>query len=151
MDNSVYLDEDIPFVESGVYEIDEASGTTNTTTTAFTHGNIIPLNHQAHQFHDDSIWRTQVPARRGRRPKSAAVVITTTKEPKRRGRKPKQELKKSLSSNDNNNSNDILSQSTNDMNQNSQRRPNKRTKIEEQQQRTGKLSFSFSNSKSIIY
>jgi hypothetical protein len=152
MDNPVYLDEDIPFVESGDYEIDEATGGGHGTTTTLAHGNIISLNHQTHQFHDDSIWTTNVPTKRGRRPKSTAVVITTTTtaatEPKRRGRKPKQELlspKKSLSSADNNKSNDILSESTDDINQKQQRRSttgmktNKKTKLEEQQQITGKL------------
>jgi hypothetical protein len=140
MDNPVYLDEDIPFVESGDYEIDAGNGTTT-----LAHGNIISLNHQTHQFHDDSMWTTNVPTKRGRRPKSAAVVITTT-EPKRRGRKPKQELlspKKSLSSTDNNKSNDILSESTDDINQKQQRRStvglksNKKPKLDDQQQ-TGK-------------
>jgi len=149
MDNPVYLDEDIPFVESGDYEIDEATGGGHGTTTTLSHGNIISLNHQTHQFHDDSIWTTNVTSKRGRRPKSAAVVITTT-EPKRRGRKPKQELlspKKSLSSADNNKSNDILSESTDDINQKQQRRSttgmrlNKKPKLEDQQQQqiTGKL------------
>ncbi|CAM4874206.1 unnamed protein product [Rotaria socialis] len=154
MDNPVYLDEDIPFVESGDYEIDEATGTGgNGTTTTLSHGNIIALNHQTHQFHDDSMWTTNVPAKRGRRPKSTAVVITTTAqsmEPKRRGRKPKQQLllssNKSLSSIDNNKSNDILSESTDDINQNLQRRSavgiksNKRMKIEEQQLMTGEAN-----------
>jgi hypothetical protein len=150
MDNPVYLDEDIPFVESGDYEIEEA--TAGTTTLA--HGNIISLNHQTHQFHDDSLWTTNIPTKRGRRPKSTAVVITTTgqtTEPKRRGRKPKQEilaLKKSLSSADTNKSNDILSESTDDIDQKQQRRStagirlNKKTKLEEQQQQmSGKLLF----------
>ena len=75
MDNPVYLDEDIPFVESGDYEIDEAAGGGHGTTTTLGHGNIISLNHQ-HSFHDDSIWTTNVPTKRGRRPKSTAVVIT---------------------------------------------------------------------------
>ncbi|CAF4606260.1 unnamed protein product, partial [Rotaria magnacalcarata] len=67
MDNPVYLDEDIPFVESGDYEIDEATGTGgNGTTTTLSHGNIIALNRQTHQFHNDSIWTTNVPAKRGR-------------------------------------------------------------------------------------
>jgi len=141
MDNPVYLDEDIPFVESGDYEIDAGNGTTT-----LAHGNIISLNHQTHQFHDDSIWTTNVPTKRGRRPKSATVVITTTTEPKRRGRKPKQELlspKKSLLSTDNNKSNDILSESTDDINQKQQRRStvglksNKKPKLDDQQQ-TGK-------------
>jgi len=150
MDNPVYLDEDIPFVESGDYEIDEATGGGHGTTTTLAHGNIISLNHQTHQFHDDSIWTTNVPAKRGRRPKSTAVVITTT-EPKRRGRKPKQELlspKKSLSSADNNKSNDILSESTDDSNQKQQGRSttgiksNKKTKLDDQQQQqiTGESS-----------
>jgi len=138
MDNPVYLDEDIPFVESGDYEIDEAHGTTTT----LAHGNIISLNHhQTHQFHDDSMWTTNVPSKRGRRPKSTAVVITTT-EPKRRGRKPKQELlspKKSLSSADNNKSNDILSESTDDKQRRSTTgmKSNKKTKLDDQQQITG--------------
>ncbi|CAF1367656.1 unnamed protein product [Adineta steineri] len=153
MDNPVYLDEDIPFVESGDYEIDDAPGGSNGTTTTLSHGNIISLNHQTHQYHDDSIWTTNLPTtKRGRRPKSTAVVITTTGqtiEPKKRGRKPKQELlspKKSLLSTDNNNkSNDILSESTEDINQKQQQqrrssggaRLNKRAKLEEQQQITG--------------
>ncbi|CAF3904123.1 unnamed protein product [Rotaria sp. Silwood2] len=157
MDNSVYLDEDIPFVESGDYEIDDGtgggagtSGGGNGSTTTLAHGNIISLNRQTHQYHDDSMWTTNVPAKRGRRPKSTAVVITTTGqaiEPKRRGRKPKQQLSltnKSLSSIDNDTeSNDILSESTDDINQNHQRRSttgiksNKRIKMEEQQQITG--------------
>jgi len=135
MDNPVYLDEDIPFVESGDYEIDGGNGTTTT----LSHGNIISLNHQ---FHDNSIWTTNVPTKRGRRPKPTAVVITTTTqstEPKRRGRKPKQELLSPKKSSDNK-SNDILSESTDDINQKQQRRSttgiksNKKTKIEEQQQ-----------------
>ncbi|CAF3413476.1 unnamed protein product [Rotaria sp. Silwood1] len=150
----------IPFVESGDYEIDDGtggaagtSGTGHGTTTTLAHGNIISLNHQTHQFHDDSMWTTNVPAKRGRRPKSTAVVITTTgqtMEPKRRGRKPKQQLSltnKSLSSIDNNNkSNDILSESTDDINQNQLRRStigiksNKRIKMEEQQQMTGETN-----------
>jgi hypothetical protein len=147
MDNPVYLDEDIPFVESGDYEIDDANGGGHGSTTTLAHGNIISLNHQTHQFHDDSIWSTNLPTKRGRRPKSTAVVITTT-EPKRRGRKPKQELlspKKSLLSTDDNKSNDILSESTDDINQKQQRRStigmksNKKTKLDDQQQITGKL------------
>lgn len=120
MDNPVYLDEDIPFVESGDYEIDAANGTTTT----LGHGNIISLNHPTHQFDDQSIWTTNTPTKRGRRPKSATVVITTN-EPKRRGRKPKQDIlstKKSLSSTDNNKSNEILSESTDDHHQQQQRR-----------------------------
>jgi hypothetical protein len=138
-----------------VYEIDEAAGGGNGTTT-LGHGNIISLNHQAHHFDDDPMWSTTVPAKRGRRPKSTAVVITTAPtpssiqkpEPKRRGRKPKQEIlspTKSLSStninnnnNNNNNLNDILSESTEDINQKQQRRStlgmrsNKKLKNEEQ-------------------
>ena len=138
MDNPVYLDEDIPFVESGDYEIDAGNGATTT----LAHGNIISLNHQTHQFHDESMWTTNVQTKRGRRPKSAAVVITTTTaEPKRRGRKPKQELlspKKSFT--DNNNLNDMLSASTDEINQKQQRRSaagmksNKKSKLDEQQQ-----------------
>lgn len=152
MDNPVYLDEDIPFVESGDYEIDEGTGGANSgngSTTTLAHGNIISLNHQTHQFHDDSMWTTNLPAKRGRRPKSAAVVITTTGqniEPKRRGRKPKQQIllsNKSLSSIDNNKSNDLLSESADDLDQSPQRRStagmksNKR-KLDEQQM-TGKF------------
>ena len=128
MDNPVYLDEEIPFVESGDYEIDAGNG--NTTTLA--HGNIISLNHPTHQFHDDPMWTTNVPTKRGRRPKVAAVVITTS-EPKRRGRKPKQELlspKKSLVSTDNNQSNEILSDSTD---QKQRRSMNKKPKLDDQQ------------------
>jgi hypothetical protein len=152
MDNPVYLDEDIPFVESGDYEID---GGGNGSTTTLSHGNIISLNHQTHPFHDDSLWTTNVPIRRGRRPKSAAVVIQTTAaiqkpEPKRRGRKPKQELlstKRSLSSTNINKSNDILSETTDDMNQKQRSsigiKSNKKMKLEEQQQMTGKLIKSY--------
>ena len=96
MDNPVYLDEDIPFVESGDYEIDEAAGGAHGTTT-LSHGNIISLNHPTHQFDDDDdpMWSAGIPIRRGRRPKAATVVITAAStsqkpEPKRRGRKPKQ-------------------------------------------------------------
>jgi len=147
MDNPVFLDEEIPFVESGVYEIDEATGGGNGTTT-LGHGNIISLNHQTHHFEDDPMWSTTVPIKRGRRPKSTAVVITTSSsssvqkpEPKRRGRKPKQEIlspTKSVSST-NNDLNDILSESTEDINQKQQRRStagvksNKKIKNEEQQ------------------
>lgn len=151
MDNPVFLDEEIPFVESGVYEIDEATGGGNGTTLG--HGNIISLNHQTHHFDDDPMWSTNVPLKRGRRPKSTAVVITTAPtssvvqkpEPKRRGRKPKQEILspiKSLSStninnNNNNNLNDILSESTEDINQKQRRstagmKLNKKIKNEEQ-------------------
>ncbi|CAF1667985.1 unnamed protein product, partial [Adineta ricciae] len=104
-------------------------------------------NHQSHHYHDDSIWTsTNLPTKRGRRPKSAAVVITTTgqtNEPKRRGRKPKQDSlspKKSLSSTDTNKSNNILLESTDDVNQKQQRRSttgmrlNKKAKLDEQQQ-----------------
>jgi hypothetical protein len=150
MDNPVFLDEEIPFVESGVYEIDEATGGGNGTTT-LGHGNIISLNHQTHHFEDDPMWSTTVPIKRGRRPKSTAVVITTSSsssvqkpEPKRRGRKPKQEIlspTKSVSSANNNNNdlNDILSESTEDINQKQQRRStagaksNKKIKNEDQQ------------------
>ncbi|CAF0752132.1 unnamed protein product [Adineta steineri] len=150
MDNPVFLDEEIPFVESGVYEIDEATGGGHGTTTTLGHGNIISLNHQTHHFQDDPMWSTTVPVKRGRRPKSTAVVITTSSssiqkpEPKRRGRKPKQEIlspTKSLSSsmNNNNDLNDILSESTEDISQKQQRRSttgaksNKKLKNEEQQ------------------
>lgn len=146
MENSVYLDEDIPFVESGDYEIDEAAAGGNGTTTTLAHGNIISLNHQTHQFPDDSIWTTNVPTKRGRRPKSATVVITTS-EPKRRGRKPKQELlspKKSLLSTDNNKSNDILLESTDDIKQRrstSGMKTNKKLKLEDHQQQTTGINF----------
>jgi hypothetical protein len=147
MDNPVFLDEEIPFVESGVYEIDEATGGGSGTTT-LGHGNIISLNHQTHHFEDDPMWSTNIPAKRGRRPKATAVVITTTAssvqkpEPKRRGRKPKQEIlspTKSSTNNNNNSLNDILSESTEDINQKQQRRStpgvksNKRFKSEDQQ------------------
>ncbi|CAF3442254.1 unnamed protein product [Rotaria socialis] len=138
MDNPVFLDEEIPFVESGVYEIDEAGGGGNGTTTTLGHGNIISLNHQRHPFEDHSMWSTTVPAKRGRRPKSTTVVLTTAPssssliqkpEPKRRGRKPKQKIlspSKSLSSTNNNNNNntlnDILSESTDGIDQKQQRR-----------------------------
>ena len=120
MDNPVFLDEEIPFVESGVYEIDEATGGGNGTTTTLGHGNIITLNDQTHHFPNDSIWSTNIPTKRGRRPKSATVVITTAStssgqksEPKRRGRKPKQDILSST----NNHLNDILSESTEDNDQ----------------------------------
>ncbi|CAF4987931.1 unnamed protein product, partial [Rotaria magnacalcarata] len=137
MDNPVFLDEEIPFVESGVYEIDEAGGGGHGTTTTLGHGNIISLNHQRHPFEDHSMWSTTVPSKRGRRPKSTTVVLTTASssssiqkpEPKRRGRKPKQEIlspSKSLSSTNNNNNNntlnDILSESTDGIDQKQQRR-----------------------------
>jgi hypothetical protein len=152
MDNPVFLDEEIPFVESGVYEIDEATGGGNGTTTTLGHGNIISLNHQSHHFEDDPMWSTTVPVKRGRRPKATAVVITTSSslqkpEPKRRGRKPKQEslsATKSLSSANNNTElNDILSESTEDINHKQTRRAttgpksNKKIKSEEQQQLSG--------------
>jgi hypothetical protein len=152
MDNPVYLDEDIPFVESGDYEIDEATGGGNGQTTTLSHGNIISLNHQTHHFDNDPMWSTTVPIKRGRRPKSTAVVITTApasstiqkSEPKRRGRKPKEEVlspTKSFSSTNNNNKNlnDILSESAEDIDQKQQRRSisgirsNKKLKNEEQQ------------------
>lgn len=133
MDNPVFLDEEIPFIESGVYEIDEAGGGGgNGTTTTLGHGNIISLNHQRHPFDDNSIWSTSAPAKRGRRPKSTTVVVTTGPssssmqkiEPKRRGRKPKQDnlsTSKSLSSTTNNDLNDILSESTEDLDQKQRR------------------------------
>ena len=136
MDNPVFLDEEIPFVESGVYEIDEATGGGNGTTTTLGHGNIVSLNHQTHHFQDDSIWSHNIPAKRGRRPKSTAVIITTTTttsqkpEPKRRGRKPKQEILSST-----NNNNNILSESTESIDQKQSRmgmKSNKRIKTEEQ-------------------
>ena len=148
MDNPVFLDEEIPFVESGVYEIDEAVGGGHGTTTTLGHGNIISLNHQTHHFDDDPMWSTNVPVKRGRRPKSTAVIITSSvqkAEPKRRGRKPKQEVlspTKTLSSaniNNNNHLNDILSESTEDINQKQQRhltvgmKSNKKIKNDEQQ------------------
>jgi len=155
MDNPVFLDEEIPFVESGVYEIDEAAGGGNGTTTTLGHGNIISLNHQTHHFEDDPIWSSTVPAKRGRRPKSTAVVITTAPtsssvqkpEPKRRGRKPKQEIlspTKSLpSTNINNNLNDILSESTEDIDQKQSRRSTagmkSNKKIKNEEQISGKL------------
>jgi hypothetical protein len=154
MDNPVFLDEEIPFVESGVYEIDEATGGGNGSTTTLGHENIISLNHQAHHFQDDPMWSTTIPAKRGRRPKSAAVVITTTttptssgqkSEPKRRGRKPKQEILSSTNIN-NNNLNDILSESTEDMDQKQSRRStgiksNKKIKNDEQQQLSGDVGL----------
>lgn len=139
MENPVYLDEDIPFVESGVYEIDGANGTTTTT---LGHGNIIELNSSSHSFDNDSMWTSNVTGKRGRRPKSTAVVITTTtttskNEPKRRGRKPKQDT---LNSSTTNKSNDLLLDTTDDLSSNKQRRTNtgmksnKKIKLEDQQQ-----------------
>lgn len=123
MDNPVFLDEEIPFVESGVYEIDEATGGGNGTTLG--HGNLISLNDQGHHFQDDSIWSTSTPTKRGRRPKSSGTVVLTTttssgqkSEPKRRGRKPKQDILSST--NNNNHLNDILSESTEDNDQKQQ-------------------------------
>ena len=152
MDNPVFLDEEIPFVESGVYEIDEATGGgTGTTTTTLGHGNIISLNHQTHHFEDDPMWSTGAPIKRGRRPKSQAVVITTSSpsiqksEPKRRGRKPKQETLLPTNNNNNNNDlNDILSESTEDINPRQQRRSagaksNKKMKTDDQQQLSGEF------------
>lgn len=143
MEPPVFLDEEIPFVVSGVYEIDEAGSGGHGTTTTLGHGNIVSLNHQGHHFGDDSMWSTNVSAKRGRRPKSTAVVVTTTStqkpEPKRRGRKPKQENLSSAINNSNNNLNDILSESTDDIDQKQQRRQTsglkaiKRTKTNEQQ------------------
>lgn len=156
MDNPVFLDEEIPFVESGVYEIDEATGGGNGAATTLGHASMMSLNHQSHHFDDDPMWSTTVPVKRGRRPKSAAVVITTPSssasslqkpEPKRRGRKPKQETlaaAKSLSSaNHNNELNDILSESTESIGQKQTRRAttgarsNKKIKNDEQQQLAG--------------
>lgn len=153
MDNPVYLDEDIPFVESGDYEIDEATGTGHgATTTTLNHGNILSLNHQTHHFDDDPMWSTGMPVKRGRRPKSTAVVITTTtdsngskSEPKRRGRKPKQDsftLKKSLPTTNQNLNDDLLDESIDELNQRTQRRvttgtgfrSNKKIKMDDQQQ-----------------
>ena len=147
MDNPVFLDEEIPFVESGVYEIDEATGVGNGTTT-LGHGNLVSLNHQTHHFQDDPMWSTTTTSiKRGRRPKSAAVVITRTTainsspgqkpEPKRRGRKPKQEILSSTNVNDDN-LGDILSESTEDIEQKQARRStagmrsNKRLKNDQQ-------------------
>lgn len=147
MDNPVYLDEDIPFVESGDYEIDEATGGGNGSSTTLTHGNIMSLNHQGHHFDDDPMWSTTIPLKRGRRPKSAAVVITTTSsnqkpEPKRRGRKPKQDpfsTKGSLSLANQTLNDNLLSETTDDITQKQQRRTNagaksnKKLKVDEQQ------------------
>jgi hypothetical protein len=150
MDNPVYLDEDIPFVESGDYEIDDATGGSNgttTTTTTLGHGNIISLNHhQTHTFHNDSLWTSNVSGKRGRRPKSTAVVITTTasakSEPKRRGRKPRQDASLSITRNT---SNDLLLDTNDTMSHKQQRRTggsgmksNKKIKLEEQQHVPGK-------------
>lgn len=148
MDNPVFLDEEIPFVESGVYEIDEATGGGHgTTTTTLGHGNIVSLNHQTHHFQDDPMWATTTTNKRGRRPKSATVVITTTTsdsnlgqkpEPKRRGRKPKQEILSSTNVN-HDNLGDILSESTEDMGQKQARtstagmKSNKKLKNDQQQ------------------
>jgi len=146
MENPVYLDEDIPFVESGVYEIDGANGTTTTT---LGHGNIIELNPSSHSFDNDSMWTSNITGKRGRRPKSTAVVITTTttskNEPKRRGRKPKQDT---LNSSTTNKSNDLLLDTTDDLSSNKQRRSNtgmksnKKIKLEDQQQNTSDTSQS---------
>ncbi|CAF0984334.1 unnamed protein product [Rotaria sordida] len=167
MDNPVFLDEEIPFVESGVYEIDEAGGGgggNGTTTTTLGHGNIISFNHQRHPFEDDPMWSTTIPVKRGRRPKPTTIVVTTAPttttsslsvqkpEPKRRGRKPKQEIllpTKSLSSTTNNNNlNDILSESTEDIEQKQQQRRSttglksiKKIKNEEQQQLSEEVSL----------
>ena len=144
MDNPVYLDEEIPFVESGDYEIDEATGGGNGASTTLAHGNIISLNHQTHAFDDDSMWTSNVTSKRGRRPKSTAVVITTTgttrAEPKRRGRKPKQESLSSAAANKA--SNDLLLHANNEMSQKQQRsttriKANKQAKLDEQQHMTG--------------
>ena len=112
MDNPVYLDEDIPFVESGDYEIDEATGTGHGATTTLNHGNILSLNHQTHHFDDDPMWSTGMPIKRGRRPKSTTTDANGLKgEPKRRGRKPKQDafaLKKSLPTSNQNLNDDLL-------------------------------------------
>lgn len=154
MDNSVFLDEDIPFVESGDYEIDEAGAAAHGSTTTLAHGNIVSLNHP---YHNDSMWTTNLPAKRGRRPKSAAVVITTTgqvAEPKRRGRKPKQELLSPKKSNN------ILSDSTEDLNRKQQQqqrrstagtRVNKKAKFDEQQSTTGKLQHDCARSSSTSF
>ena len=149
MDNPVFLDEEIPFVESGVYEIDEATGGGNGTTLG--HGNLISLNDQTHHhFQDESIWSTSTPTKRGRRPKSSGTVVLTTavgaaaaasssgqkSEPKRRGRKPKQDILSST--NNNNHLNDILSESTEDNDQKQQQhttmgmKTNKKSKTDEQ-------------------
>jgi alpha-acetolactate decarboxylase len=154
MDNPVYLDEDIPFVESGDYEIDEATGGGNGATTTMAHGNIISLNHQAHHFDDDSMWPTALPMKRGRRPKGAAVIITTAQtaqksEPKRRGRKPKQEIfshKNSLSLTSQTLNDDLLSQSIDEMNQKQQQvllgvKSNKKLKNEDEHSFSGKHHF----------
>lgn len=157
MENPVFLDEEIPFVESGVYEIDEATGGGNgTTTTTLGHGNIVSLNHQTHHFHDDPMWGTATTNKRGRRPKSTPVVITTTTsssirgqkpEPKRRGRKPKQEILSSTNVN-HDNLGDILSESTEDIGQKQARtstagmKSNKRLK-NDRQQLSGKLKHTF--------
>ena len=95
MDESVYLDEDIPFVESGDYEIDEANGVTHGGSTNLSHGNMSSLNHSTNQFHDESMWISNSTGKRGRRPKSTPLVVANTfnskTEPKRRGRRPKQD------------------------------------------------------------
>lgn len=125
MDNPVYLDEDIPFVESGDYEIDEATGGGTGTTATLAHDTIISLNHQSHQYDDDPMWSTGLPTKRGRRPKSATVVVTTAGniqkgEPKRRGRKPKQDLfdgQKSMSGTNPNLTGGFLSESTENITQ----------------------------------
>ena len=154
MDNPVYLDEDIPFVESGDYEIDETAGGGGGGhgTTTLSHGNIISLNHPTHQFDDDDpMWSAGIPMRRGRRPKAATVVITaasTTQkpEPKRRGRKPKQNNvpgKNSDSSANQSLNQDSLSKSI-DGSESQQRRrlptttrSNKKVKVEDHDQFTG--------------
>jgi len=77
METPVYLDEDIPFVESGDYEI----GDGDSTATTLAHGNLISLN--------QSIWPT---SKRGRRPKPPNSNVN---QPKKRGRRPKSTKKSS--------------------------------------------------------
>ena len=145
MDNPVYLDEDIPFVESGDYEIDEATGGPNGGgTTTMAHGNIISLNHQRHPFDDDPMWTSNVTSKRGRRPRSAAVVITTTPkaEPKRRGRKPKQDSLSSASANKA--SNDLLLNTSEQLSLKQRRtmtriKANKQVKLDEQRHMIGNV------------
>jgi hypothetical protein len=88
MDNPVYLDEDIPFVESGDYEIDEAAGVGSGHSTNLSHNNVISLN-------DDPLWSSSIPAKRGRRPKpnllDSGHSVGEKLEPKRRGRRAKQD------------------------------------------------------------
>lgn len=80
MDNSVYLDEDIPFVESGDYEIGDVTSVNHNGTANLTRENLISLSSSANSFHDDSIWNTNTSSKRGRRPQSTPIEIHNTME-----------------------------------------------------------------------